>query len=462
LRDCAVAKPLLTPQRSPLYITVLPPVCVAVLLFVTFMLYRSSYFSLDDFNNLYWVGQWTYGQTLQMLFSPSAEYFRPVGMLFYRIGLSLFGLSPTSFHALLWSIHTLNVALVYLALKQFVDSRVGAAAGALLFACPAVFSDIFHNFGTIFEVTGFALYLTGMMLWHRKERSFGATLLATAVFFMALKAKEMAITLPAIWVLQDLLLRRQLRWKQLLQVAIPSGVGVWFALQKVFQMSDASPRGPYYIDLQGLTMGRGFGFYFNMLSPVSLRWEQWAVVFTALLVLFIALRQWRAVLFQSYLFLAFLPLIFLVNHREFFYWYFPMFGVCGLTALAAQWIFQVVSRRVKPVRLAPYAVTFFAAVCVARYFMLRQETAGRRLGQHDLDGQYRGFVESLQRLPMVTTGETLYFKSVPVGFDAPVLEMAVAVALQRYDVSAQLVDVFPEGASLRLEFHNGSVRQIEP
>ena len=447
--------------RTPFYVSVVPPACIGILLLFTFAIYRDSYFTLDDFNNLFWVNQWTYGQTLQMLFSPSAEYFRPVGMLFYRIALGLFGLKPTLFHVLLWAIHTLNVALVYLALKRFVDSRAGAGAGALLFACPPVFSDIFRNFGTIFEVTGFALYLTGMMLWLRKQRSIGVVLVATAVFFMALKAKEMALTLPAIWILQDVLLRRQLQWKRLLQVVIPGAVGVWFALQKVSQMSDPSPSGPYYIDLQGLTMGRGFGFYFNMLSPVSLRWEQWAAVLAVSLLTFIVLKKWRALFFQSYVLVAFLPVIFLVNHRDYFYWYFPIFGVCGLTALVAKKTFRVVSRRMERARLMPYAVTLFAVLCGMGYVMLRETTVNRRLGQHEFDKQYRAFVEGLQRLPSPTTGETLYFNSMPEAFDPSVLKMAVSVALQRYDVDAQLVDEFPQHASFRLEFRNGHIRELD-
>src|SRR3989441_12773424 len=74
-------------------------------------------------------------------------------------------------------------------------------------------------------------------------------------------------------------------------------------------------------------MGRGYGAYFNQLFNTNLRWQFWAIGFAALLLFFAIGKMRTAVFFQMYTFVTFLPLIFLVNRREAFYWYVPILGL---------------------------------------------------------------------------------------------------------------------------------------
>lgn len=443
--------------RLPAYVSFVPPICIGLLLFFAFRLYRYAYFTIDDFNNLYWVQQWTFGQSLQMILSASTEYFRPVGMLVYRSSLALFGLDAGLYHWLLWTLHTLNVVLVYFALKHFTRSRAGASAGALLFACPPVFTDIFANFGTVFEVTGFALFLCGLLIWEWKERPLGVAILAAGVFVLSLKAKEMAITLPVIWLLQDLLLRRTFQWKAIFHWVIPTLVGIWFTLQKVAQMGGSATNHPYYMDLRGITLGRGFAYYFNTLFVVDVRWQHLAIGFVALVMGLLIARHWRAAFFQSYVLVTLLPVIFLVNHREPFYWYFPLFGICGLAALLVKHAVRLITRRVPVAVLAPGASLVFALACWGSYLYLSRATLERRMWQTELAEEYRHFVDDLRRLPSPAANETLFFTSAPNLLDATVLKMAAQVALRRTDIDAKLVDEFPENAAFRLEFIAGRI-----
>jgi len=416
-----------------------PAFCIGLLLIFTFRLYTYAYFWTDDFNNLYWVQQWSFTDALGHLVSPSAEHFRPVGMLVYWFALQLFDRDPLLYHFLIWALHAFNVFLVYLVLKRFTESRAGAWVGAMLYAYPAVFSDIFWSFGTIFELTGAALFFAGLLAWQRKERTVVVVVAALAIFFLALKSKEMTITLPAIWLVQDLLLRRPLKLKDVALIVLPGLVGVWYGLQKLAEMRVPDPAHPYYVDFNGVVMGSGFGYYFNALFDATIRWEQWSVGFAALLLLLL-LVGWRlAAFFQVYVFVTLLPVIFLVNHRDPFYWYLPIFGVCGLAALVTRTLAAWLETRVPEIRLATYGTAVFAVLCVGMYISSRNATEKRRSWQREVARDYREFVETVQALPSPRIGETLFFKSMPRYFDVDVLKYACQVALRRTDIDVKLI-----------------------
>ena len=434
-----------------------PALCVGVLLLFTFRLYTFAYFWLDDFNNLHWIQQWSLKEGIQHVFSPSTEYFRPVGMLVYQIAFYIFDRDPRPYHWLIWSIHTLNVALVYLVLKRFTESRTGAAVGAMLFAYPPVFNDIFESFGTIFELTGAPLFFAGILLWRRKVRSLAVVVSACAVFILAVKAKEMAITLPAVWLLQDLLLRRPFKWKEFAAFLLPGSVGVWYGLQKVSEMRAPDLTQPYYMDLRGIVMGRGFGSYLNTLFETNFRWQIWCIGFTVVLLVLLVMKLRLAAFFQAYVFVTFLPVIFLINHRLPFFWYFPMLGVCGIAALVVKAATEFFVSQISPRRLAPYASLAFALICLAYFIHSSRATATQRQWGKEISQKSRGFVESLQQLPPPDQGETLFFTSVPEHFNADALRFGSELALRRSDVEVKQVKEFPPDARYRLVFENSRI-----
>src|SRR6185503_19528506 len=99
----------------------------------------------------------------------------------------------------------------------------------------------------------------------------------------------------------------------------------------------------------------------------NIRWQVWCIGFVALLLLLLILRWRLAAFFQIYVFVTFLPLIFLVNHRDPFYWYFPMLGVCGLAALLTRELASWLGSRIPEGRLAAYGALAFGVLCVGRY-----------------------------------------------------------------------------------------------
>src|SRR5678815_3748670 len=89
------------PRHPPLTPPPVPPFS----LLPTFRLYSYAYFWLDDFNNLHWVRLSTFPEALGLIISPSAEAFRPTGMLVYKLAYALFGRDSRPYHWIVWGIH---------------------------------------------------------------------------------------------------------------------------------------------------------------------------------------------------------------------------------------------------------------------------------------------------------------------------------------------------------------------
>jgi hypothetical protein len=389
--------------------------------------------------------------------NPASDFFRPVGMLFYWIALHVFDRNAFGYHCLLWSLHAVNVALVYWILRRFTLTQLGSSAGALLFASQAVFNDIYWTFGTIFEVVGTMLYFVGILIWSKQHRAVTTVILASVIFLLALKTKEMAITLPAIWLAYDVLVRQESRSRTLVQLAAPVALGAWYGLRKLDEMQGTSRDHPYYMDLSLLTLGRGFGGYFNMLFAAEWRWQVWAIGFTLILLILALLRKKVAVFFQLYTFITFLPVIFLANHREPFYWYLPSLGLCGLASLIGRDVSRFAVTSV-PKRLhVPIASALLVVLSVGNHVRTRDLTEDRRSLQRGIARDHRAFIEGLRSLPAPAKDETLFFRSLPEYLNPTVLQPATQVALRRTDVSAQVVESFPAGARYRLSFEQSKL-----
>jgi len=442
------------------YLRYVPFLGIAALLFFTFRLYSSAYFWLDDYDNLYWVQKLSAFDLLKAITNPASTYFRPTGMLFYWLELRLFGTNAIAFHVLAWVLHAANTALVYAVLRRIVHSDPGAAVGAMLFASEAVFTDIYWNFGTIFELVSGLLFFVGILIWSSDRRSWARVVLATVVFVLAVKGKEMAITLPAIWLCYDLFFRTTAKWRCVVQILLPGGVGVLMALKGLAESRATAPDAPYFMDISGVTLGRGFGVYFGMLSRINLKWQLWAIAFVALLLLLSMTKQQIAIFFQIWIFVTFLPVIFLVNHRYPFYWYIPFVGMCGLAARLVQWIIPLLKARISSPSAEAAACLCFLVLCQTTYMVQKALTKYGRSFQHGIDVEHRGFIQGLVALPSPPLNEVLYFESGPRFFEEIHLNSATQVALRRTDVTARLVDHFPEGARYRLRFEDSKVVRI--
>jgi hypothetical protein len=442
------------------YLRWVPFLGIAALLFFTFRLYRSAYFWLDDFDNLYWVQKLSASELLKAIINPASTYFRPTGMLFYWLELRLFGTNAIAYHVLAWLLHTINTALVYLVLRRIVRSYPGALVGAMLFACQAAFTDIYWNFGTIFELVSGLLFFGGILIWSSENRSWFRVVLATVVFILAVKGKEMAITLPAIFLAYDLLVRTSAKWRHVVQVVLPGIAAVLMSLKGLAENRASAPDAPYFMDISAVTLGRGFGVYFQMLFRINLRWQLWTIGFVAFFVLITLMKRRTAVFFQIWIFITFLPVIFLVNHRYPFYWYIPFVGACGLAACFVEWVIPYLNARMAAPSAEVAACLCFLVLCVATYLVQKRLTRYGRNMQQVIEVDHRGFMQGLMALPPPPPNEVLYFESAPRYFEQVHLLSATQVALRRTDVDARFVDHFPPDARYRLRFEDSKLIRL--
>jgi hypothetical protein len=449
--------PLVLRTWNPLGL--IPILCVGVLLHKTFRLYNGSYFSLDDFNNLYWMQRATFPQMLGQLLNPSPAYFRPAGWMCYWVLLRLFDLNSASYHWLAWSFHSANTVLVYFILKRLTQSRVGAAVGAMLFASQVVFADLYWNFGTIFELLTVFFCFIGICLWTTERRNWWQVVLASLALLLAMKAKEMAITMPFVWLSYDLLLRRNLERRIAAHWLLPIGLGLWYTVSKALASHAliTMPGQPYYMSINGSALVAGFSTYLNMLFRTNLPWQIWLIGLGVLFLLCLLLRSRLALFFQLYVFITFLPVIFMINHRFAFFWYLPFLGVCGLTAILAKNVAKMIETRNRPwlARTAAYSV--FALLCWFTFLAHKHAINPARSAMRNGATEYRAFILGLRSLPPPAKGETIFFDSHPAYFNEGLLLSATQVAFGRTDLRVKLVSEFPLDARYCLRFHDSNL-----
>ena len=434
-------------------------VSIGILLFNTYRLYKGTYFWLDDFNNLYWVQQTSFPRMLGSVINPVSGYFRPTGMMCYWILWRFFDLNPAAYHGFAWCLHAANTVLVYILLKRFTGSRPGAAIGAMLFASQAVFADIYWDFGTIFELLAAFFSLLGIMLWTEQSRGWLRVIFASLALLLAMKAKEMALAMPIIWLTYDLLVRQNMNRRMATHWLLPGGLALLYAVTRA-GMKGAVPAHPYYMDISVHTLLSSFGIYFNMLLGTNLRWQIWCVGLALPMLVSVLLRNRLALFFQLYVLIAFLPVIFLINHRFAFYWYLPFFGVCGFAAILANSIAVRVETRNPRWLVGCGASVVFVLLCWATFLLHKDATRQKRSWARDQTNQYRAFVIGLRALPPPPRGETIFFDSHPSLFDEDLLRTATQVALGRTDIEAKLVTKFPAGAQYRVQFQESRLIRL--
>ncbi len=172
-----------------------------------------SFFSADDLDNL------SQGRTAdldyygRMLLSPKFggdTNFRPMAALYYYVMPRVFQLRFGPYVAVIHALHLLNVLLLWLVARSLGASRVGACAGALLFAFHmGVFSVYWAPMYVFDLLCGTFVLLAFLAYLHQK------IFLSVICFWLALKSKEVAILLPLGLAAYEFWLGGK-RWKRLI------------------------------------------------------------------------------------------------------------------------------------------------------------------------------------------------------------------------------------------------------
>jgi hypothetical protein len=329
----------------------------ALLFLLTALLFlianRAAYkgwFSDDDLDNLGWTRRSDMATFVVGLVSPKfAEFnFRPTGHLYYHLLGRAVGVDFRWYVALLHAFHLLNVWLVWRILRRTGLGVQGALAGALFFAFHLALFDAWWKPMFVFDVLcgtfsflTVLLYLSGHWLW------------ALAPFWLAYKAKELAVAVPVFLLLHELLAGER-KWKRLLPYF---AVAASFTLQGV--MANRAVDNDYSLRFTWEAVKKTSVFYLSkvFLAPYA--------GFVALPLL--ALWRGPRAPWMRWGVLGFLvllgPLWFLPGRMFAVYLYVPMVAVAVLAGHLAE--------RVKPV----WVVAFFLLWIPYNYRLLRMERA---------------------------------------------------------------------------------------
>lgn len=133
--------------------------------------------------------------------------YRPVATATYFIDHALWRLAPAGYHFTNNCLHTLNAALLFFLLLHLFRHTGGAFAGALLFACHPVLSETVNAVCFREDLLACAFFLSSFLLYCKTNarRSYFLYAASLICYFFGIFSKEIAITLPLLIFLYDVL-----------------------------------------------------------------------------------------------------------------------------------------------------------------------------------------------------------------------------------------------------------------
>ncbi|HUK19023.1 MAG TPA: hypothetical protein VLW65_21530 [Bryobacteraceae bacterium] len=154
-----------------------------------------GYFQDDELDTISWTPYTPATHYLEAALSPRFQpgNFRPVGHFYYYVALHLFGLDFPKWIALLHAIHLLNVWLLWLVLRRLGAPPAAAGCACLFFGLHAALFDAVWKPMYAFDVLCATFCLLAIFFYCGRH-----WLLAFAMFWLAYKAKEVAVMLPLV------------------------------------------------------------------------------------------------------------------------------------------------------------------------------------------------------------------------------------------------------------------------
>ena len=310
--------------------------------------FHYPFFVADDWDWLY-SAQFSSYRDLAVLWPRAVYNDRPVGALVIKFIYQLFGLRSEAFYLFQLGIHVFNCLLLFWIAKRYI-SVGGAFLAAVLAGTWVIANDAVIWTAAIFDLFGATLCLFSIYLWQigKRNQNTWFVILGAIVYFLAIRTKEFAITLPLLIFAMAILLEGE-SWKSALKRLWPywlvMGIlGVWY-LHLLIKSPYIGGNDAYSLHIAGVWSNLIYYFdalfYENLWDP---RRSVWHKVHQALYVISIAClayaiwvsNNYRKVLIVSiWGFLLLLgPTLLLKNHLGELYLYAPhfflAFGIGGL------------------------------------------------------------------------------------------------------------------------------------
>lgn len=322
-----------------------------------------GYFSGDDLDNLSWTSNTGPGAFVKGVLSPQffGNNFRPVGhFYFFALGRTA-RLHFRPYVVLLELFHLLNGFLLWWSVRKLGLNAWAGLAAVLFFLFHAATFDAYWQPMYIFDVLCGTFCLLSLISFMD-----GRWIFSLLCFWLAYKAKEVAVMLPMVLLAYEFLVGQR-RWKPLVPFF---GISLCFGLQAIF--ANAGAKGAYKLHLTPGSLAETFAFYVPYLFGVS-------AALIAILLLLIFVRDRRFYFGIIAMALLVIPMLLLPGRLYTVYLYVPLIGAA--IALAA-----VANTRPK------YVVPLFALAWLPYTYAQMREYRKATLTAAD---ERRAYVEAL-------------------------------------------------------------------
>lgn len=374
----------------------------------------------------------------QLMDVGSADYgsgelsYRPVVTLTYFVDHALWQLEPLGYHLTSLALHVLAAVVVYLLLQLFFASTRWALWGALLYAVHPVQSEAVMIPAFREDVLAGLFYFVSFYQYVRYRSGKAGALgmmIGLASFLLAVFSKEMAVTLPVVCVVYDVMFGRGKGWRDFLRTRWRGYAGfaavmcfyfwVWAGPMARQYGSDVTwPAGSLAVNL--LTMIKVVGIYaWWLVFPIGLHptlpdeglWVMSVFdpgfLLGLLVVSLVGFLMWRfraknqAVSFGLlWFFVTLLPVLNIIpiyNLMAMRYLYLPLVGLCIFVVAWAREIFGADLKRFKQVSVntklvAGMGIVLFYVLMTWSYgYTFKNELAFRMVMINHYDDNFRAY-----------------------------------------------------------------------
>src|SRR5262245_42712203 len=167
-------------------------------------------FAADEMIAIYWHYHASPWKLLWSQFAIWSGYVRPVAGFFYLPTFLVFGLNPVPFHALLLLLLLTGAYLMYRFARALGAGERTSAMVALVGCYHGGLSNLYYNSVFVFDLLCGIFYFAAFA-YYARVRSSGRLLTAwqtpafLGLYICALNSKEMAVTMPAVLLVYELL-----------------------------------------------------------------------------------------------------------------------------------------------------------------------------------------------------------------------------------------------------------------
>jgi hypothetical protein len=219
-------------SRAQIILPFLPPVLAAIFIAVCFVetahVGQRMPYNDDDMMNLYraWIKAPSKLLAENLTFAAGQ---RPLGAAFYRVQFALWGFRSQPLHGLVWMVLALNLYLAWRLFRRLGANKEAALLGLSIFALHGGLRDLSYNTGTLYDTFCFTFYVAAFLIYLRARTQgtpgWRSLALFAFLYVCALNSKEMAVSLPLVLLLWELVFHPLESWS--LRVIVRKSSAEW-------------------------------------------------------------------------------------------------------------------------------------------------------------------------------------------------------------------------------------------